>query len=282
MSFVLVINLCVFSIIYVDTPNRVQFTNPIGLLIVFMNASALAGFRVGKNPVVSSILAAHLFFFGFSNVIGGLKIAVETAIDPSKGHEYAYNRPLAEVLGHLKVSDRQVMATNDLRYPANGFKRINRQFQMSSLFGHTFFNAELFNGFIYFKGDTAARRREFKVREEVKFRLSDPTKDLRSEAASLRSLGITHVILHVKHPHIGYSGCTVLKENNDYVLLSLSEASANGSPHDETSNGPFPIGHASRRTSELADSGAVLWMSFLRTCRLPCWPRGIRGSDVRC
>ena len=52
------------------------------------------------------------------------------------------NTQLAEVLGCVPL-DNSVVITNDLRYPADNYKRVNRQMQLSSLFGHTFYNAEL-------------------------------------------------------------------------------------------------------------------------------------------
>lgn len=221
MVFVLIINVLILSIVYVDTPNSGQFTDPIGLLIVCLDAMAFAGFIATRNLIVTTIMAGHLFFFGISNLYGGLKAGVQTAFDPTKGHEYVNNKRLAEVLGSVKMTDRHLLATNDLRYPANGFSRPNRQFQMSSLFGHSFFNAEMLYSFVYFNGDAETRRKEYGRRKAVTDVLSDPGKSLKEESDSLRSLGITHVVLHLNYPHIDYGECTVIKRNEDYVMVSL-------------------------------------------------------------
>lgn len=223
MVFVVVINVVALTVFYVDTPNKGQFTDPIGLLLVCLNAMAFKGFMASANRIVTVIMAGHLVFFGLSNVIGGLKSGIQTALDPSKGHEYVYNRPLAEVLGTVDVAESHLIATNDLRYPANGFSRQNRQYQMSGLFGHTFFNSEMLYSFVYFNGDTAWRRREYLARKAVTVVLSDSARSLRAESEGLRAKGITHVVLHLNHPHIDYSGYSPMGRNDDYVMIRLSD-----------------------------------------------------------
>jgi hypothetical protein len=59
-------------------------------------------------------------------------------VDPSGGHEFVDNRPLAEALSVIPVEGTLVV-TNDLRYPADGFWRDNRQMQIPALFGHRAF-----------------------------------------------------------------------------------------------------------------------------------------------
>jgi hypothetical protein len=211
------------TVFYVDTPNRGQFTDPIGLLLACLNAMAFKGFKASDNRFVTLILAGHLVFFGLSNVIGGLKAGIQTALDPSKGHEYVYNRPLAEVLGTVAVEESHLIATNDLRYPANDFSRPNRQHQMSSLFGHTFFNSEMLYSFVYFNGDSASRRKEYLARKAVTTVLCDTDRSLRNESEYLRSNGITHVILHLKYPYIDYSGYRPMGRNDDYVMIRLTD-----------------------------------------------------------
>lgn len=54
---------------------------------------------------------------------------------PERWHEYADNRPIGRALREIPVAG-SVIATNDLRYPANGFRRDGFQMQIPALFGH--------------------------------------------------------------------------------------------------------------------------------------------------
>jgi len=58
--------------------------------------------------------------------------------DPARGHEFADNRAIGEALATIPTRDT-ILVTNDLRYPADGFSRANRQMQIPSLFGHQAF-----------------------------------------------------------------------------------------------------------------------------------------------
>jgi hypothetical protein len=57
---------------------------------------------------------------------------------PEQGHEFVDNRPLGAALAAIPV-EHSVVVTNDLRYPAEGFSRGNRQMQIPALFGHQAF-----------------------------------------------------------------------------------------------------------------------------------------------
>jgi hypothetical protein len=55
-----------------------------------------------------------------------------------RGHEFADNRSIAAALASIPLGG-SVVVTNDLRYPAQGFNRDNRQMQIPALFGHQAF-----------------------------------------------------------------------------------------------------------------------------------------------
>lgn len=57
---------------------------------------------------------------------------------PERGHEFVDNRALGAALAVIPV-ENTVIVTNDLRYPAEGFSRGNRQMQIPALFGHQAF-----------------------------------------------------------------------------------------------------------------------------------------------
>jgi hypothetical protein len=59
-------------------------------------------------------------------------------VNPAGGHEFVDNRSLAEALSAIPL-EGTLIVTNDLRYPAEGFWRDNRQMQIPALFGHRAF-----------------------------------------------------------------------------------------------------------------------------------------------
>ena len=61
--------------------------------------------------------------------------ALKMYFQPESGHEYVDNRAIAEALSRIPVP-KSVIVTNDLRYPANGYKRDQRQMQIPANFGH--------------------------------------------------------------------------------------------------------------------------------------------------
>lgn len=58
--------------------------------------------------------------------------------DRRTGHEFVDNRPVAEALATIPV-EGSLIVTNDLRYPADDFRRDDRQIQLPALFGHQAF-----------------------------------------------------------------------------------------------------------------------------------------------
>ena len=68
------------------------------------------------------------------------RYALVLIVSPTSGHEFVDNRPIAAALSAIPL-DRTLIVTNDLRYPAEGFTRNNRQLQIPALFGHRAFAA---------------------------------------------------------------------------------------------------------------------------------------------
>jgi hypothetical protein len=76
-------------------------------------------------------------------------------VNPTKGHEFVDNRPLAAALSAIPV-EGSLIVTNDLRYPADDFRRDDRQMQIPALFGHAAFAVN----FAYEHYDFSDERRE--------------------------------------------------------------------------------------------------------------------------
>jgi hypothetical protein len=60
------------------------------------------------------------------------------AREPERAHEQADNRSIAAALASIPIAGT-VVATNDLRYPANNYGRDLMQYQIPALFGHQAF-----------------------------------------------------------------------------------------------------------------------------------------------
>jgi hypothetical protein len=76
-------------------------------------------------------------------------------VNPTQGHEFVDNRPLAAALAAIPV-EGSLIVTNDLRYPADNFRRDDRQMQIPALFGHAAFAVN----FAYEHYDFSDERRE--------------------------------------------------------------------------------------------------------------------------
>lgn len=73
-------------------------------------------------------------------VTAAARYSLALAGDARAGHEMADSRSIAEALAVVPVRG-SVIVTNDLRYPADGFSRDDRQLQIPALFGHQAYSA---------------------------------------------------------------------------------------------------------------------------------------------
>lgn len=109
-------------------------------------------------PLIVRALVAHVAGQRWARLGAGLRSAFAAAVgvalvpsviaaayysrllivSPEDGYEYVDNRALGRALAMIP-RDNTLVVTNDLRYPANGFFRTNRQMQIPALFGHQAF-----------------------------------------------------------------------------------------------------------------------------------------------
>ena len=118
--------------------------------------------------------------------------ATHTAIvllRPEAGHEFVDNRAIAEALTRIPVAD-SVIVTNDLRYPADDFKRVFRQMQIPTLFGHQAYAANT-------AYETYA---EAPLRDALQQVLAADTWDSKIHQIA-REQGWTHLLIHKPAPH---------------------------------------------------------------------------------
>jgi hypothetical protein len=74
-----------------------------------------------------------------ANTIFYIQILIKS---PEQGHDFCDNRMLAQTLSKIPV-EGALLATNDLRYPADLYHRPDAQLQFAALFGHQMFVSNL-------------------------------------------------------------------------------------------------------------------------------------------
>jgi hypothetical protein len=107
-------------------------------------------------------------------------------------HEYCNNQSIAAALKTVPV-DKSILVTNDLRYPANGYARDNKQFQLTAIFGHQAFASS--NYFV-----TKQTEDTYKTGLDIKRMLQQSTWN-DSLNKILAQHNITHIIIHNSYPN---------------------------------------------------------------------------------
>jgi hypothetical protein len=126
---------------------------------------------------------------------------------PERGHEFVDNQSLAEALAVIPT-EATVIVTNDLRYPADGFRRDNRQMQIPALFGHQAFAVN----YAYEFYDFSPQRQDLQglLRSEE----WSPAID---EAA--RAHQWTHLLVRKDYPHPSVIPLALVFENDVYSVF---------------------------------------------------------------
>jgi len=108
---------------------------------------------------------------------------------PARAHEFTDNRAIAQALAVIPVK-ASILVTNDLRYPADDFRREGLQMQVVSLFGHQAFAVNYMYEAYPFSGD---RRRLQRLLEAP-----DWTPAIHEAA---RTHHWTHLLIRKDFPH---------------------------------------------------------------------------------
>lgn len=138
---------------------------------------------------------------------------------PENGYEYVDNGPIAEVLSQVPVNGT-LLVTNDLRYPANDYARDNRQFQLSALYGHKAFNAEM----VYSKmlqTSTEGSRRLYEDKQQARRVFKQDTWDAETTAELVSRYPITHFLVHRSYPHPDAIPLRVVARNSEYKVYAF-------------------------------------------------------------
>jgi len=130
-------------------------------------------------------------------------------VRPELGHEYVDNRQIAEALAKIPV-EGSVIATNDLRYPANDFRRDQRQMQIPAIFGHQAFAANT----------SFEPYPEAAERVALQMKLQAPLWDPRILLAA-RKAGWTHILIHKLAPYPQDIPLRMIFENERYAVYAI-------------------------------------------------------------
>jgi hypothetical protein len=128
---------------------------------------------------------------------------------PGEGHEFVDNRSIAEALATIPI-DGTVIVTNDLRYPAQGFSRDERQMQIPALFGHQAFAVN----YRYERYEFSEERR--RLQRLLQAPQWSPELD-----DGARKYGWTHLLIRKDFMHPDPIPLRRTFENDAYVVMSF-------------------------------------------------------------
>ena len=184
------------------------------LVAVFTATYLVSAWFYGERKIAGQYVIAAGMVIGLTGpgVISLINHIYVVAVHPEQGHEYADNRSVADALGHIPV-ENTLLVTNDLRYPADGYSRENRQFQLAGIFGHRNFAANLeYGGF----------RREDMILYLRLVKLFQTKTWPATQIGYLREkVGITHLLIHKNYAHADDIPLDLVYENKDYAGISV-------------------------------------------------------------
>jgi hypothetical protein len=189
--------------------NVFQWLQPavwISSVVVVLGLSAgWNGTQVARKARILGVLAVFLSL----PLLAKLKEIAVLTRKPEAWHEFVDNGPITPALAAIPIRG-SLIATNDLRYPANNYKRDRRQFQIAALFGHQAYGA----GISYDNPPDAAERA---ARQEL---LQQATWTAELSRIACES-GWTHVLLAKRVPYVKEVPGTRLYDSDAYAVYHL-------------------------------------------------------------
>jgi hypothetical protein len=165
--------------------------NTLNCSVLYNKAFIFLLFTLLIPPIFSNINYINVLIFNRNNA-----------------HEYVNNRIIANALQRIPVNG-SVIATNDLFYPANNYVRHNRQYQISSIFGHQQYASDL--------SSTSGSKSGLQY-NKIALSIVDALKGNNVENLNLllsyKRTGITHFLFNKRLKY--------LKVNNNFILFNDS------------------------------------------------------------
>lgn len=196
----------------VEVPYR-EFLEPLGQmpLVVATMAVAMAAAVWSHGPRWRrTALLVFLALLVGPGVLHRIRHTAIMASEPSRGHEQADNRAIGDALGAIPVAGA-IVATNDLRYPAQFYDRDLRQFQVSAVRGHQAFGLP---GYERYEG--------WEQRVVLQRALAGDDQAAASSAVqALADHGVTHLLIHKKLRAPDLTARRRLFDSDDYAVYAL-------------------------------------------------------------
>lgn len=204
-----------FSFWRLDVENEFQiFSFAVRVVAILMAVYLVSAWWKpgGSMRVRHAVFAAVLAVLTLPGVISLVNHIHVVTAHPERGHEYVDNRSVADALLHIPVGNTMII-TNDARYPAGGYSRDYRQFQLAGIFGHRNFGANLVYG-----GFPEADRNGYAGILQW-FQLKDwPA----AQISELRSkIRITHLLIHKNYAHAEVIPMVPVYENENYRVYQF-------------------------------------------------------------
>ena len=137
-----------------------------------------------------------------------LNISFRLIGDPSTGHEYVENAPVAQALKMIPLAG-SVIATNDFRYPAEEKKRDLMQIQLAAVFGHQFYACVFSEGYERYLSSNERYAEQQRLRHE----------NWDAEISDIaRQKGWTHLLIDLSAPHSKNIPLPLIFKNNSYAV----------------------------------------------------------------
>jgi hypothetical protein len=115
---------------------QVLLTVPLVVHAFVLSMAGQRWTRLGQG--VKSVFLVLMALTVLPAALVAVSYARVLVVRPKLGHEFVDNRLLGEALSTIP-RENTIIVTNDLRYPAEGFSRDDRQMQIPALFGHQAF-----------------------------------------------------------------------------------------------------------------------------------------------
>lgn len=177
--------LLVFSIINVQNADAYQLITQLPIVFCLIISPKITQNLNIKNIWGLILISPLVVISMFWPLVFGVKVLV----NQTNGHEYTSNQLIAEALNKIPI-ENTLIATNDLRFPANNFTRDQRQFQISAIFGHKAFNTELHYSKMQYS------KKEHKDRLEITKILQNEQADSAILSEQIKRNKITHLLIH--------------------------------------------------------------------------------------
>ncbi len=192
--------------------NDFQIFDPLLHLSALLCGNLIALTWLNKNHSgIAGLLAGTItsFFLVIPGLISSVNHSVIVATTPERGHEFTDNRLVADALLHIPVANTLTI-TNDLRYPANNFRRNNRQFQLAGIFGYQNFASNLVYG-----GDRLVNRPVYEAAINLFRRATWPADEI---SAFISVVPVTHLLIHKEFQHAKDIPLELIYSNERYAV----------------------------------------------------------------